>query len=463
MADGWRDTTPPTGCAWESLPPGPELAVALHAADPCSLDGPQQVSYLSATERLATWVHVIQARALTAVREAIEVATAGERGAPSLTQSWVADEVAAALHIAPRTATLRVNAARAVMSDWPALGSALAQGALTVAQAREIYEGVAILAGTVNEQGEDLSEVAVRDLLRIAATLPPARLRERVARHVASLDPDAASRRRRQAERDLTDVSMWAEADGMACLAARGPAVDALSVRDVIDGRARQMRERASEDDTRSLGQWRHAALLEAFGLVPTGSLPTSFAAGSDIAEAASVATTTPQVHVRVTVPLTTLLELDDSPAELEGYGPIDADLARALATDGEWIRWVTDPVGDYLIDEGRRRFPGARLARFLRARESRCKHPSCGVRSRRCDADHLKPYAHGGRTAAATMSPTCPRHNRHRDASGWTLAEQGPHDPSAPPGPVWRSPLGRHYETSLSTPLTLDFVPLRT
>ena len=164
-----------------------------------------------------------------------------------------------------------------------------------------------------------------------------------------------------------------------------------------------------------------------------------------------------------MTVPLTTLLGLTDTPGELDGYGPLDPDLARALAADAEWIRWVTDPVGDYLLDSGARRFPGARLARFLRDRENRCKHPSCGVRARHCDADHLPEHSRGGRTAATNMSPTCPRHNRQRGASGWQVHEQGPADPWGAPEPTWISPLGRRYATAVATPLALDHIPLRT
>ena len=182
-----------------------------------------------------------------------------------------------------------------------------------------------------------------------------------------------------------------------------------------------------------------------------------------DLARDVDPALEPPRVEVRVTVPLSTLLGLTDSPGELDGFGPIDPELARALAADADWVRWVTDPVGDYLIDSGSRRFPGARLARFLRERETRCKHPSCGVRSRHCDADHLPAYAEGGRTAAATMSPTCPRHNRGRDASRWRVEEDSPTHPSGPPDPTWVSPLGRRYWTSLPNALLHDHIPLRT
>lgn len=43
------------------------------------------------------------------------------------------------------------------------------------------------------------------------------------------------------------------------------------------------------------------------------------------------------RTEVRVTVALSTLLGLDDAPADLAGYGPITAEAARALARDGTW------------------------------------------------------------------------------------------------------------------------------
>ncbi|MGI9196469.1 MAG: DUF222 domain-containing protein [Candidatus Nanopelagicales bacterium] len=474
MADSWDDITPAGNTAWESLPPGPRLAQALADVDPESLSDSARVSYLQATDRLIGWAHVRQARALVAVADAVESATSPGPGMTSSHQSsWVADEVAAALHIAPRTATMRVNGAHAIVRDWPRLGVEVTAGRITPAQAREIYEGVSVLSGHVDADGVDLSERAVAGLVRIAPSLPPARLRERVARMVASLDPEAAARRRRASARDLTDVVVWPESDGLACLAARGPAADALAMRDLIDARARVLKEAAPDADDRTLGQWRHAALMAAFGLTPVGAPPTvtpsawanedSRATGLETPTGAHRVTDPVRAQIRVTVPLDTLLGLAETPGELEGYGPLDPELARALAADGDWIRWITDSAGDYLIDEGRRRFPGRRLARFLRSRERRCKHPSCGVRSHRADADHLPAYADGGRTSAAGMSPTCPRHNRHRDASHWQVEVDGPRDPSAPPDPTWISPLGRRYETGTPRPLVTDYVPRRT
>ena len=249
MADAW-DYVTDAQHAWESIAAGPALAQVIAAIDPNSLDASARVSYLQATDRLIGWAHVQQARALVSVDGAVREATSPGPGMSTSHQaSCVADEVAAALHIAARTATTKVNAATAILRDWPRLGEAIESGALTIAQAREIYEGVHVLSGKLDEDGLDLRERAVLGLLRIAGGLSPARLRERVARMVASLDPDAAARRRRRSVRELTDVSIWAEPDGMACIAARGLSMDALALHDLITARAKTLRAGACPDD----------------------------------------------------------------------------------------------------------------------------------------------------------------------------------------------------------------------
>ncbi|MGI9197883.1 MAG: hypothetical protein ACR2KE_10525, partial [Candidatus Nanopelagicales bacterium] len=52
--------------------------------------------------------------------------------------------------------------------------------------------------------------------------------------------------------------------------------------------------------------------------------------------------------------------------------------------------------------------------------------------------------------------------HNRHREASGWQVHDEGPRDPSTPPDPTWTSPLGRRYQTVIPRPLAHDHIPLR-
>ena len=52
-------------------------------------------------------------------------------------------------------------------------------------------------------------------------------------------------------------------------------------------------------------------------------------------------------------VPLPTLLGLREDTGELIGYGDLPAGVARELAADADWQRWVHDPVTGHLLDQG--------------------------------------------------------------------------------------------------------------
>ncbi|WP_239068796.1 HNH endonuclease signature motif containing protein [Cellulomonas pakistanensis] len=157
-----------------------------------------------------------------------------------------------------------------------------------------------------------------------------------------------------------------------------------------------------------------------------------------------------PGAEVRVTVSATTLLGLDDAPADLEGYGPIDAVRARALAAGGVWRRVVTDPRTDRVLDVGRERYrPTAALAELVRTRDRTCAFPGCTVPARRADLDHTREYhpqpgappdAPLGRTDADNLGALCRRHHRLKTDGGFRLRQ-------IEPGLFeWITPAGHRY-----------------
>ncbi|MCM3659647.1 HNH endonuclease [Georgenia satyanarayanai] len=105
----------------------------------------------------------------------------------------------------------------------------------------------------------------------------------------------------------------------------------------------------------------------------------------------------------------------DDGPlpmaevAELEGYGPITPDVARALAMSaGTWQRIVTDPLSGEVLDVGRTRYrPPAALAEFVRARDRSCVIPGCSTPAHSCDLDHVVPFPEGP-TSASNLGAGC-------------------------------------------------------
>ena len=127
-----------------------------------------------------------------------------------------------------------------------------------------------------------------------------------------------------------------------------------------------------------------------------------------------------------------TLLDGDDEPAHLTGFGPIPAALARALVIGNAdtgtrtFIRRLyTDRVTGHLttMDSRRRLFPPA-AQRFLLARDQTCRTPWCDAPIR--DYDHLTPHADGGSTTVGNGQGLCKACNLTKQAPGWSTRSTG-------------------------------------
>jgi hypothetical protein len=65
---------------------------------------------------------------------------------------------------------------------------------------------------------------------------------------------------------------------------------------------------------------------------------------------------------------------------------------------------------------------PSDQLARFVRARDRRCRFPGCRAAAIRCDLDHNLPWPHGS-TSADNLCCLCRHHHRlSHQAPGWTM-----------------------------------------
>ena len=147
-------------------------------------------------------------------------------------------------------------------------------------------------------------------------------------------------------------------------------------------------------------------------------------------------------VTVNVTIDLPTLLGLAENPGQLAGYGAIPASVARALASDGKWQRFITDPQTGTLLDFGRESYePPQALVDFLIARDRTCRFPGCRHSAARADLDHAQSWESGGETSAANLGALCRRHHRLKTHGGWNLKSHS--DGSC----TWTSPLGKIYE----------------
>ncbi len=146
---------------------------------------------------------------------------------------------------------------------------------------------------------------------------------------------------------------------------------------------------------------------------------------------------------IQVSVALSTLLGLDQQPADLDGLGPIPAALARRLADDpsGTWRRLLTDERGQ-LLDYGRSTYrPPAALADHITARDRTCRFPHCTRRAATSEIDHRIAWADGGPTNEANLHVLCPRHHHLKHDTTWQVVRQ------ADGITRWTDPTGRHHD----------------
>jgi hypothetical protein len=145
---------------------------------------------------------------------------------------------------------------------------------------------------------------------------------------------------------------------------------------------------------------------------------------------------------IDIRVDLTTLAGLDDRSAELSGYVPVVADVARQMTErfGPSWRVGVTDPAGDLIMSSVTRRRPDGGTRRHVQMRDQGCVYPGCRAPAQRCDLDHCIPYSEGGTTHRHQMYALCRYHHVNRHRYRWTHVrrDDGSHE--------WRSPLGNTY-----------------
>ncbi len=146
-------------------------------------------------------------------------------------------------------------------------------------------------------------------------------------------------------------------------------------------------------------------------------------------------------VSINITMDLPTALGLADNPAELAGYGPIPASVARHLSSDAKWRKFVTDPGTGNLLSFGRESYiPPQPLVDFLTARDRTCRFPGCSQPARVSDIDHAIPWKEGGLTSPENLGLLCRRHHRMKTHDGWNL------ESFADGSCKWTSPAGKEF-----------------
>jgi len=272
------------------------------------------------------------------------------------TQSWLRYE----LRIHPREAAHLVGIARQ-LRKLPVVDDAFTAGDISQSH-------VAVISRTARQIGAEHVNPVEGNLVEVAATYDPERLRIATQRLRDWVDPDAAGRDAVKAyeKRELSVArTIW----GMVAIDGLLDPTSGATVLAALDALTPPPRD----DDPRTAGQRRADAL--------TGICRQALDNG-----------VLPQVngekpHLLVTVSYESLAgQVGAEPARLDWVGPISATEARILACDCAVIPAVLSSAGE-VLDIGRksRVWPTA-TARAIGLRDKTCRHLHCDAFAQHCD-----------------------------------------------------------------------------
>jgi hypothetical protein len=420
--------------------PGITTLAGLIAINPHDLPAAARVDYLAALERQSSWLQAAMQRAIVAVA-GVE---AGQADGPfNGVDEAEREDVSSALRLSAGTAQMRIDVARTLVNHLPNTCSALATGELSAAHATVIAKETAAAIR------DGLSEFAIFSIeqkaIAHAEFHTPSQVAQQVRGAIAKFAP-ATFEETVEKARDTRRVSCYNDIDGMSTVVAILPAEDAQTVMKAIeafiikgssvfdlsaDARGTDARGTdARGTDARSADMKRADALTALAGF--------ALAASSE-----DVALHRRPITVNVTIDLPTLLGLNENPGQLAGYGAIPASVARALASDGKWKRFITDPQTGALLDYGRETYsPPQALIDFLIARDRTCRFPGCRRSAALSDLDHAQSWEEGGTTSLDNLGALCRRHHLLKTHGGWSIESRA--DGSC----TWTSPLGKIYQT---------------
>ena len=415
--------------------PGIQTLTGLVAIDPKGLNQSGRVDYLSALERQSAWLQAVMQRAIVAV-------AGNDPSTPERTWDGIdeaeREEVAAALRLSGNTAQMRIDVARTLINHLPNTCSALAMGEISASHATVIAKETAAAIR------DGISEFAIYQIeekaLAHAEFHTPGQVANKVRTTIAQLAPDEFEEVVDRA-RETRRVSCYNEADGMATVVAILPAQDAQTVMKSIEAYILKM----NEVDEKKRNEGGAQSTTDTWSLLSADNKRAdALTAILSQALASNVDQVRPHrrpVTVNVTIDLPTLLGLAENPGQLSGYGAIPASVARELASDATWKRFITDPQTGNLLDYGREKYePPQALVDFLLARDRTCRFPGCRQPASKSDIDHAQSWESGGETKAENLGLLCRRHHRLKTHGRWGLISNS--DGSC----EWTSPVGKKY-----------------
>ena len=433
--------------------PGIATLTSLVAINPHQLSPVDRIDYLTALERQTSWLQALMQRAIVAV--AGDQASESNGSDPFFgVDEAEREDISTALRLAPTTAQSRIDVARTLVNYLPNTCSALATGEISPAHATVIAKE------TASAIRDGLPESAIFEIeqraLAHAEFHTPGQVANQVRTSIARIDPETFETVVSRAQ-DTRRVSCYTESDGISTIVAILPAADAQIVMNSIESFIRRAQaadasSAASPSDSRSTFAASPSDSRSTFAASPSDSRSadmkradalTAIASAYLASSAEIVIPHRRPISVNVTIDLPTLLGLAENPGQLAGYGAIPASVARELAADGKWKRFITDPQTGNLLDYGRQSYePPQALIDFLIARDRTCRFPGCRRSAALSDLDHAQSWESGGETSAENLGALCRRHHRLKTHNGWKVTSHV--DGSC----TWTSPLGKEFFT---------------
>lgn len=402
------------------------LVARLSGREAAATDG-ERIDLLRALEAVKSAAAAAQARVTVAFDASQRQDQAG-RGVPACDQGrGVAGQVALARRDSPVKGARHVGLAKALVGEMPNTLRALEAGEISEWRATIVVRETATL--TVEHR------VAVdRSLAGRLGGLGDRGVERETRKLAYQLDPASALRRARRAQSDRR-VSLRPAPDTMTYLTGFLPVAHGVAVHTAL---RRQADAARAAGDPRTRGQVMADTLVERV-------------TGQRSADAVPV-------EVKLVMTDGSLLGEDDTPARLEGFGPVPAPAARKLvAGTGDvadrargWVRrlYTSPTTGDLVAMDSRRRAFSGELREFLVTRDELCRTPWCEAPIRHLD--HVTRFAEGGPTSADNAQGLCEACNHAKETPGWESVPEraGPRHPV-----TLVTPTGHRYRSTAPDP----------
>jgi len=382
----------------DEMSPGPVMGAFLASLDVSRLSGHDQVVVLRAHQKMASYYQAAMYQDMAAVHTTM--ATFDGCPQPDVEAAeMAAAEVRVTLNLTRHAADVEMQFALELHRRLPRLFDMLASGDIDVRRAKVIERSTMHLTDAT-------AQAVVDDIAEMAGSLTTGELRARLETLCIEADPDEAKSRYESAVEDRRVVIEPTDAGTANLHAYDLPADQAAAIGHRIHALAKNLH--GTDGETRTMDQLRADFLIDHLN----GIAPDTASHGG---------------NVDVTVTMETLVGLTDQPGDLAGFGPVIADVARRLANDPDndlRIIVCDDTTGEptHIVTPTRR--PTAHQRRSVETRNRTCVFPGCRMPARRCDLDHTRAVAEGGKTCPCNLAPLCRHDHCIKHRYGWTYQQ---------------------------------------